>query len=201
MSSWSHLEGIERERKSRYCSARGGEGDCSIAEETPAHLFCSPVQPLVFVSAHLQAGEEVTDGRQDQQLLHGRPSMRKQQRIEAENQRRRRRGTGSRRVTVPEPDSSSSAAICPLQLVGVASLRTCWLQGEESGWRGPSGLDPEGGGTPRRKKTRRRRRRIWGWSSVAQEPPSQRGRSSVSARESCSGWSWGEATPPEWPGP
>lgn len=125
--------------------------------------------------------------------------MRKQQHIEADNQRRRKR-TGSRRVPVPEPDSSSSAAICPLQLVGAASLRICWLQGKESGWRGPSGLDPEGGGTLRRKRARRRKK-IWGWSSVAQEPPSQRGKSPASAQESCSGRSWGEAMPPEWPGP
>lgn len=36
---------------------------------SPSHLLRSPVQPFLFVSAQLQAGEQVTDGGQRQTLL------------------------------------------------------------------------------------------------------------------------------------
>lgn len=42
----------------------------SMTDGGVTHLFSSPVQPFLFVSAHLHTGEQVTDCGQRQALLH-----------------------------------------------------------------------------------------------------------------------------------
>lgn len=130
------------------------------------HLYGRSVQPLLFVSAHLHAREQVTHGgqRHSEAFL-----KRKQEAVkEAGSEQQPNHVCVQLQLCSPELDSSSSAATCPLPPPPGAALRNRALGSSVEIATGPS---PGGSG-----RETRRNRSPPGSPSPPQLPPSRRAR-------------------------